>query len=819
MATTMGKLELAVDQLRRRLDPAELPFGTTAEVEPLEGTIGQPRALDALVFGLEIGTFGYNLFAAGAPGSGRESTVCHYLERFAGDRPSPDDWVYVHNFADADRPRAIRLPAGRGREFSRDMDEFIAAAREDIPRTFESEEYERRRREALAEFEPKREHVMAELQRFARERGYALEQTPAGIASLPLADDRPLTPEELERLSAEEREDLDRRGEEVKERAGKGLRELRRLEKEGAERTRELDREIALFAVGPLLEDLREKYAEVPEIVVYLDQVQNDLPDHIPDFRPEQEEHGQGGLPLGRLQGLEREDHLARYRVNFFVDNANVGGAPVVIERNPTYYNLIGRINYRAALGAMTTDFHQIKAGALQRANGGFLVLQVVDVLLNPFAWQALKRSLIDREVRIENLAEQFSPIPTATLRPEPVPLDVKVVLIGQPFLYHLLHLLDEDFRELFKVKVDFAPEMEWSEDHVANYAAFVSRCVRSAGLKHFDAAAVARVVEHGARLREHQGKLSTRLLEISDVVSEASFWANRAGHELVLAEDVARAIAKKEYRSNQLEERIHELIVDGTVMIDVEGATAGQVNGLSVVELGDYRFGRPARVTARVSLGRGTVESIEREIELSGPIHSKGFLILSGYLAEKYAQEWPLALKATIAFEQSYDEVEGDSASSTELYALLSALSGLPLRQDIAVTGSVNQHGEVQAVGGVTRKVEGFFAVCHAKGLTGDQGVVVPAANVRHLMLADDVLEAVERGEFHVFAVRTIDEGIELLTGRPAGERGEDGSYPDGCVHALVERRLRTYAERLRAFASTDGFLAGRQAADIARR
>jgi lon-related putative ATP-dependent protease len=459
----------------------------------------------------------------------------------------------------------------------------------------------------------------------------------------------------------------------------------------------------------------------------------------------------------------------------------------------------------------MVTDFHQIKAGALQRASGGFLVLQVLDVLRNPFAWQALKRALLDREVRIENLAEQFSPIPTATLRPEPVPLDVKVVLIGAPILYHLLYALDEDFRELFKVKVDFAPEMEWSEEHVENYAAFISRCVHTAGLRHFDRSAVARVVEHGARLRENQRKLSTRLLEISDVVSEASFWAGKAGHELVLAEDVDRAIAKKEYRSNLLEERVQELIGEGTIMIDTEGSKLAQVNGLSVVELGDYRFGRPARVTARVSLGRGEVESIEREIELSGRIHSKGFMILSGYLAEKYAQEWPLALKATLTFEQSYDEVEGDSASSTELYALLSALSGLPLRQDIAVTGSVNQHGEVQAVGGVTRKVEGFFAICREKGLTGDQGVIVPAANVHHLMLSDEVVDAVEGGDFHVWAVRTIDEGIELLTGCPAGERDEDGSYPEGTVHRLVEDRLRGYAQRLRAFAvSGDGLVPG---------
>ena len=810
METATQRAELEASRLRRRLDPASFPFETTEDVEPLEGTIGQPRALDAVEFGLEISTFGYNLFAAGAPGSGRESTIRDFLVRFAAARPAPADWVYVHNFAEPDRPTAIRLPTGQGSELARDMDEFIEAARGDIPRTFESEEYARRRREALAGFEGRREHITDQLQRFARERGYALETTPAGIASMPLAEDRPLTPEELERLAPEERQELERRGEEIKERVTEGLRELRRLEKEAAERTRELNREIALFAVGPLLEELRQKYAEAPDVLSYLDEVQDDLPNHVPDFRPEQEEHAEGP-PIGQLQGLQREEHLARYRVNVFVDSSRRKGAPVVIERNPTYYNLIGRIDYRAALGAMVTDFHQIKAGALQRASGGFLVLQVLDVLRNPFAWQALKRALLDREVRIENLAEQFSPIPTATLRPEPVPLDVKVVLIGAPILYHLLYALDEDFRELFKVKVDFAPEMEWSEEHVENYAAFISRCVHTAGLRHFDRSAVARVVEHGARLRENQRKLSTRLLEISDVVSEASFWAGKAGHELVLAEDVDRAIAKKEYRSNLLEERVQELIGEGTIMIDTEGSKLAQVNGLSVVELGDYRFGRPARVTARVSLGRGEVESIEREIELSGRIHSKGFMILSGYLAEKYAQEWPLALKATLTFEQSYDEVEGDSASSTELYALLSALSGLPLRQDIAVTGSVNQHGEVQAVGGVTRKVEGFFAICREKGLTGDQGVIVPAANVHHLMLSDEVVDAVEGGDFHVWAVRAIDEGIELLTGCPAGERDEDGSYPEGTVHRLVEDRLRGYAQRLRAFAvSGDGLVPG---------
>ena len=590
----------------------------------------------------------------------------------------------------------------------------------------------------------------------------------------------------------------------MRERGEETLRELRRLEKEAAERTKELDRKIALLAVGPLLDELRERWSDQEDVRAFLDAVQADLPEHLADFRPQEGEQPAGVAELARLQ---RGEHLGRYEVNVLVDNSHLAGAPILIERNPTYYNLVGRIDYRSTLGAMVTDFREIKPGALQRANGGFLLLHLVDLLRQPFAYEALKRCLRSREVRIENLAEQYSPVPTATLRPEPIPLELKVILIGPPLLYHLLHAIDEDFPELFKVKVDFAADMDWSDEHVANYAAFVSRCVRTAGLRHFDRSAVARVVEHGARVREHQGKLSARLLEIFDVVAEASFWAGKAEREVVSAEHVETAVARKEYRSNLPEERIQELIGERTLMIDVEGENVGQVNGLGLAELGDYRFGYPTRVTARVSLGRGAVESIEREIELSGPIHSKGFLILSGYLAEQYAQEWPLAVKATIAFEQSYDEVEGDSASAAELYVLLSALSGLPLRQGIAVTGSVNQHGEIQPVGGVTRKVEGFFATCKAKGLPGEQGVIVPAANLRHLMLADELVEAVERGKFHLWAVRTVDEGIELLTGRPAGERDDDGPYPEGTVHRLVEDRLRHYAERLRSFAS-DGFI-----------
>jgi lon-related putative ATP-dependent protease len=798
---------LHATEVRRRLDPARLPFDTTAEVSPLHGTIGQDRAMDAIDFGVEVTTPGYNLFLAGAAGSGRESTIMDCLQRAAAARPAPDDLVYAHNFAEPGRPRALRLPAGRGFELRRDLDELVAGAREEIPRAFEGEEFEARRQQAVAEVQRRQEQVNEEIQRAARERGFALQQTPAGIVTIPVHNGQPIPGEALQRMSDAERLELQRRADELNEIVAGAMRRLRRLGQEMGDRTRSVVREMAHAAISPRLEELRERWADQPAVLELVDEIERDIPEHVRDFRPADAEPVAPPASPADLQARQRSQQLARYGVNLVVDHGGAEHAPVVLERNPSYYNLIGRVDYRASFGAMETDFRQIRSGALHRANGGFLVLHAADVLSQPFAWEALKRALLAREVRIENLAEQSSPIPTATLRPEPVPLDVKVVLIGQPALYHLLYQADEDFRDVFKVKADFAPDMEWNDEHVANYAAFVRRCVERDELRHFDRSAVARIVEHGARLREHQRKLSTRLRDVADVVSEASFWASRAGRDLVGAEDVDRAIAQREYRSNLFEERIQELIEEGTIAIDTTGAHTGQVNALSILHLGDHGFGRPSRVTARVSVGTGAVESIEREIRMSGPIHSKGVLTLSGYLAQTYAQRWPLALRATIAFEQSYEGVDGDSASSTELYALLSALAELPIRQDIAVTGAVDQHGRVQAVGGVTAKVEGFFAVCRARGLTGEQGVMIPRANVHHLMLADEVVAAIDAGEFHVWAVESVDDGIELLTGCPAGVRGGDGAFPEGSVHRRVEDRLRGYADLLRDFSiSPDG-------------
>jgi lon-related putative ATP-dependent protease len=796
------QLAVAPERLRRRVDPACFPT-TTADIPPLTGTIGQPRALDALTFGLEICSPGYNLFVAGPTGSGRESAVHDFLSQFASNLPAPMDWVYVYNFAQADRPLALRLPQGRGRAFAADMNSFIESAQQEILRVFESEDYARRRRDALAGLQQKRDTLFTRLQSEAHDQGFMLEMTSSGIATIPLSEGKPLSPEAFGRLSAQQQKELEQRGTALQEHIADTLRRLRQMQKEGAERVRQLDRDMVLFTAGPHLDELCETYADQAEVLVYLDQVRHDLPEHLDDFREGEGEERLKLLP-GIAPGREREEHLARYAVNVCVDHDASHGAPVIVERNPTYYNLFGRINYRPTFGALVTDFRQIKPGALHQANGGFLILQALDLLATPFAWDALKRALISREIVIENLGEQYSALPTERLQPAPIPLDVKVLLLGPPSLYALLYQLDPDFQELFKVKVDFAPDMEWNDEHQDHYAAFISQCVRQQGLRHFSRAAIARVIEEGASLREDQRKLSSRLRDIANVVAEANYWAGKAGHDLTLDTDVQQAIARQKYRSNLLEERLQEYIKDGSIMIDTTGAREAQVNGVAVMDAGGYAFGLPARITARVAPGRGTVQSIEREIKLSGPIHSKGFLILSGYLAGQYARCYPLALVATITFEQSYDEVEGDSASSTELYALLSALSGLPLQQGIAVTGSVNQHGEVQAVGGVTTKIEGFFAICKAQGLTGEQGVIIPAANVPNLMLDEEIVAAVRAGQFHVWAVRTIDEGIELLTGRTAGQRGSDGQYPQGSVHRLIEDRLQEYAERLRTF-STD--------------
>ena len=796
-----GAYELAPEQLRRRLDPATLPFSSTADVAPLEGTVGQPRAIEALEFGLAIPTAGFNIFVTGLPGSGRLSTVEEHLRRVAELRPAPNDWVYVENFAHPDQPHAISLAAGSGVRLRADLENFVVDVRRRLSQAIDSEDYRSRRAAATADLERQLDELQKEMASIAQDGGFLLQLTPGGIALVPVVDGHRLSPEETRQLDDARRADFERRAGEVRPKLEAELPRLHQLEREGIERLAASDREFALSVITPLLERLRAAHGSEPAVLAHLDAIREDIPGHLAELAGGSAP-GDDGKPQGAAPPVPtRDGGLDRYRVNVLIDNGGLDHAPVVVERNPTYYNLVGRVEYRPSFGTVITDFMQIRAGSLHRANGGFLVMEADDLLRQPFAWEALKRALRSRAITIENLSEQMTLVPTATLRPEPIPLAVRIVLIGTPMLYQLLGQADDDLRAHFKVRADFSPDMPWEDAGELAYAGFLRSVVDHCELRHFSRGGVARVIEHGSRLREDQRKLSTRFAEISDLAAEASFRAERAGHALVEADDVDEALRQRISRSSLTEERIREYIERRIIAIETGADAIGQVNGLSVLELGDHSFGMPTRITASVALGRGRVESVEREINVSGPSHSKGVLILSGYLADKYAQEFPLPVQARITFEQSYDEVDGDSASSTELYAILSALSNVPIRQGIAVTGSVDQRGDVQAVGGVVEKIEGFFAVCRARGLSGEQGVVIPAANADNLMLSEDVVDACRAGRFHVWSVKSIDEGIELLTGQPAGERDGNGAYPEGSVHRRIVDRLRSDAERLRAF------------------
>ena len=797
---------LSADQLYRPCDPAQFQFQTTADLPDLTEVIGQPRAVQAVRFGIGMRGQGYNMYALGPNGTGKATTIRQFLVQEAARQPVPDDWCYVHNFQDSGKPHALRLPAGKGAALRADMKQLIGELQTAIPAAFESEDYEARKQEIEQRLRERQEEVFGSLRRQAEARGFATLRTPQGIGFAPLADGEILNPEQFQQLPTEKREEIEKELAALQGKLEAAVREIGQAEKATREEVRQLDRQVAGVATGQRMRELQEKYAPYEEVVAYLEAVQNDVVENVSDFQPA-ERRGRptaAGVPLPIVSP---EPSFRRYEVNLIVDRSAAEGAPIVIEDNPTYQNLIGTIEHRSEMGALMTDFTLIKPGALHRANGGYLMVKAIDLLQKPLAWEGLKRALRTGRISIEPLGRELSLVSTVSLEPEPIPLEVKVVLMGEPLLYYLLHTADPDFSELFKVQIDFAQEVERTPENCALYAQFVATVAGREGLRPFDPDGVARVIEHSARLTEDQERLSVRFHAIVDLLREADYWAGEGGASIVSAGDVQRAIDTQIYRADRIRERLQEEIARGTIMIDVQGAKVGQVNGLSVSSLGSFSFGRPSRITARTRLGRGRVVDIEREVELGGPLHSKGVLILSGYLGAHYLPEEPLSLGASLVFEQSYRGVDGDSASSAELYALLSDLAGVPIRQSLAVTGSVNQKGEVQAIGGVNEKIEGFFDVCRLMdgGLTGEQGVVIPRANVRHLMLRQDVVDAVHEGRFHIHAVSTIDEGIEVLTGMPAGDREADGDFPEGSFNRRVAARLRQFAERARARAEPD--------------
>ncbi len=786
---------LPPEKLRWLCDPAELDFETTEELPDLEEAIGQKRALRSIEFALGMEDAGFNLYIAGETGSSRTSTIRKILCKKAKNEPKPDDWVYVNNFKDANSPLSLALPAGFGKTLAADMKEMIDALKGDIPKALESKEYENRRREVFEKFQALNNELFQELEKETNARGFSLQRTVSGLVVVPQIDGRNYTQEEYESLSDAEREALENDGRDLTDRLNDVLRQVREGEKETKEALTLADRDLGMSCLGHRLDPMREKYGNISRVNAYIDSIQEDILLNLEDFKPQPQQPQIPGIRLPR-----QEPNFERYEVNVLVDNGAADGAPVIFEPNPTYNNLFGRIEHLMEYGGVAvTNFTLIRPGALHRANGGYLVIDAREVLMNPFVWDSLKRCIRTSEIRIEDVLEQYRFMTMVSLKPGAVPLKSKIIMIGTPWIYYLLFYLDPDYRKFFKVKADFDSRVNRSPEIVRDYALFVATHCRAEKLLHFDRSGVARLLEYSARMVEDQNRFSSQFMEIADLIREASFWAGKDGHDLVTASDVSRAVNEKNYRVNRIEERMNELYRDGVIMVDTDGAVTGQINGLSVISLGDHTFGRPSRITASVYTGRGGMINIEREVKLSGPIHDKGVMILTGYLGSLFAVNRPLSLSASICFEQSYDGVEGDSASSTELYALLSSLSGIPLQQGIAVTGSVNQRGQIQPIGGVNFKIEGFYAVCKSRGLNGRQGVMIPKGNENHLMLDDEVIEAVREGKFHVWSVETIEEGIEILAGIPAGVRGESGRYPKGSLYALVDERLSVMGKRLR--------------------
>lgn len=796
------KLKLPVGKLRWECDPKLFDFKTTAELPELEGTLGQQRALKSIDFGLGMREGGFNLFLAGDPGTGRTSTIKNILKKQAKDGPTPCDWCYVYNFKAPDDPIALSMPAGKGTEFQEDLKEMLQSVKSGIPKALDSKEYEANRSTIIEDYQEKSGELFGSLEKDAEEKGFALQRTVSGLVMVPQKEGRNYTQEEYDALSPEDREKLDEAGRELTERLNDVLRQVRDNDKTAKESLGQLDRDLGLSAVGHHIDPLKEKYSDYEKVVNYLDSIQEDILLNMEDFK---EQAPQQSIVPG-LRMPRQEPSFERFQVNVFVDNHETTGAPVIFEANPTYNNLFGRIEHVMQMGGTaSTNFTMIKPGALHKANGGYLIIDAREVLINPFTWDALKRCIRNGEIRIEDVLEQYRFMTVVSLKPEPIPLSAKIIMIGSPWIYYLLYHLEPDYRKFFKVKADFDNRISRTPEVMKDYALFVATHCKAEQLIPFDRSAVAGLLEYSARIVEDQEKLSSQFMEIVDLIREASFWAEREKKKVVTKAFVAKAIEEKIYRSNRIEERMQEFFDDGTILCDTVGAVVGQINGLSVLTVGDYMFGRPSRVTARVYMGRAGMVNVEREVKLSGPIHDKGLLILTGYMGGKYAYDKPLSFSASICFEQSYDGVEGDSASSTELYALLSALSEVPLRQGIAVTGSVNQLGKVQPIGGVNHKIEGFYAVCKAKGLNGEQGVVIPKTNERNLMLNDEVVQAVKDGKFRIWSVETIDEGIEILTGIPAGQADKNGKYPKGTINYLVDKRLRDMLKGLKKLSSRE--------------
>ena len=793
MARTMNP-----EELRKPCDPDRFRFATTSEVATLTRIVGQARALDAIDFGLDMRNLGFNIYVLGESGTGKTSAIRAFVAEKAKASPVPPDRAYVFNFREPAEPIALSLAPGQGAEFQRDMGEFVVYLRTAIPKVFDSKEYEGQKGRIVEGFQSRQKEVFGSLEEEAKSRGFAIRPTINGFSIVAVDDSgEPLTEEKYNTLDDPKRRELREKGKRIQERLDDVVRIVKTEERAAKDSLAELERNAALSVLGHRLDEIRRKHEGNDKLLGYLDAVRENVLASIDDFKSGGEE---APSPLPFLKIGRQEPDFSRFSVNVIVNNGATNGAPCVFESNPTYYNLFGRIEHRFQMGgAALTDFTMIKSGTLHKANGGFLVINALDLLRNIFSYDALKRAIRNREVKIEDVWEQYRLVTTAAMKPEPIPLDVKIVLIGNPEIYYLLYNLDEEYRELFKVKADFDHRIDRTEESIDHYAAFVATKAKEEGLMPFARDGVACVVDFGSRLAEDQEKLSTKFSDISNLLREANYWATRAGAKVVTGEHVSRALRAKIMRNSRIEERMRELTAEGTLIVETSGELTGQVNGLAVYDMGDYSFGKPSRITATVYAGKGGVLNIERETKMSGKIHEKAVLILSNYLGRRFARNAPISLTASITFEQLYGMIEGDSATCAELYALLSALSGAPVRQGIAVTGSMDQNGAVQPIGGVNEKIEGFFELCRLRGLDGSQGVLIPARNRRNLVLKDEVVQAVRDGTFTILEIDRVEEGVDALMGLPAGEIGPEGEYPPGTLYRKVMDRIGELREAVK--------------------
>jgi len=788
---------IPIEKLRKVCDcQDELSFcRTTLDVPPLDGVIGQERAVQSMKFGLNMEAPGYNIFVVGPSGTGKSTYTQAVVRQIAAARAVPEDWCYFFNFTEPDNPLAVSLPAGDGRIFQSDIAELLTDLQAVIPKAFESGDYDQQKDAIVQTMQQQIQETFQAVEKDARSNGFLIKQMPGRFVLVPIKDDKPLSPEEYEQLPEAERHRFEEQGRILDKKLDETMHTGQQLDKKAKEQISELEKKVVRTEAQPLVNRLKAKYDQNEKIRNYLDALLKDVENNHERFK-ESGQQTQQQNPF--MPAQDDGEWFNRYKVNLFVNNEKTQGAPVIIESFLYYYSLFGKVEYKNQMMAVTTNFTMAKAGAIHRANGGYLILQAKDVLTEPFVWDTLKRAIKYRQAVVENIGEQYRYVPTVTMRMEPIPLNVKVILIGTPLMYQIL-FQDEDFQKLFKVKVDFDVEMQRNDDNLCNYAAFVGSMCQNENLLPFSQDGLARVIEYGSRLAGSQKKLSTRFNQVGEIVYEASALAKAAHADTVDTPHVEQAIRDHKFRSNRIEEKIQEMILDGKLMIDTSGSVVGQINGLWVISLGGYMFGQPSRITAVTYMGRGGIVNIERETDMSGNVHSKGVLTMAGYLRAKFGQDYPLSLGAQITFEQNYEGVDGDSASCAELYAILSSLSEIPIRQNLAVTGSVNQLGRVQPIGGATEKIEGFFDICVAKGLTGDQGVMIPVQNIDNLMLKNEVIDAVRDGRFHIFAVKTIEEGIELLTGVPAGVKGEDGQFPADSVFGKVDCKLRLFNERMK--------------------